>query len=59
MDSILSFRNLVDLFQRQKGELCHEDKGSKVSVQGGVDGDGKSDFDIFEGVVRIGAEIRI
>ncbi|MGH6735298.1 MAG: M10 family metallopeptidase C-terminal domain-containing protein [Methyloceanibacter sp.] len=39
-------------FHDKKGELRYEDKGSKVIVQGDVNGDGKADFEIF---VAVGA----
>ncbi|MGH6737312.1 MAG: calcium-binding protein [Methyloceanibacter sp.] len=39
-------------FHDKKGELRYEDKGSKVIVQGDVNGDGKADFEIL---VKIGA----
>ncbi|MGH6737314.1 MAG: calcium-binding protein [Methyloceanibacter sp.] len=39
-------------FHDKKGELRYEDKGSKVIVQGDVDGDGKADFEIL---VKAGA----
>ncbi|MGH6736015.1 MAG: autotransporter-associated beta strand repeat-containing protein [Methyloceanibacter sp.] len=39
-------------FHEKKGELRYEDKGSKVIVQGDVNGDGKADFEIF---VKVGA----
>ncbi|MGH6735212.1 MAG: hypothetical protein ACRECX_03925 [Methyloceanibacter sp.] len=35
----------------KKGELRYEDKGSKVIVQGDINGDGKADFEIF---VKVG-----
>jgi Ca2+-binding RTX toxin-like protein len=34
-------------FHDKKGELRYEDKGSKVIVQGDVNGDGKADFEIY------------
>ncbi|MGH6734975.1 MAG: autotransporter-associated beta strand repeat-containing protein [Methyloceanibacter sp.] len=37
-------------FHDKKGELRYEDKGSKVIVQGDVNGDGKADFEIFVNV---------
>ncbi|MGH6735044.1 MAG: calcium-binding protein [Methyloceanibacter sp.] len=37
-------------FHDKKGELRYEDKGSKVIVQGDVNGDGKADFEIWVGV---------
>jgi Ca2+-binding RTX toxin-like protein len=39
-------------FHDKKGELRYEDKGSKVIVQGDVNGDGKADFEIY---VAVGA----
>ncbi|MGH6736813.1 MAG: calcium-binding protein [Methyloceanibacter sp.] len=39
-------------FHDKKGELRYEDKGSKVIVQGDVNGDGKADFEIL---VKVGA----
>ncbi|MGH6736811.1 MAG: calcium-binding protein, partial [Methyloceanibacter sp.] len=39
-------------FHDKKGELRYEDKGSKVVVQGDVNGDGKADFEIL---VKVGA----
>jgi Ca2+-binding RTX toxin-like protein len=38
-------------FHDKKGELRYEDKGSKVVVQGDVNGDGKADFEIL---VKVG-----
>ncbi|MGH6737316.1 MAG: calcium-binding protein [Methyloceanibacter sp.] len=39
-------------FHDKKGELRYEDKGSKVVVQGDVNGDGKADFEIM---VKVGS----
>ncbi|MGH6737028.1 MAG: M10 family metallopeptidase C-terminal domain-containing protein [Methyloceanibacter sp.] len=39
-------------FHHKKGELRYEDKGSKVIVQGDVNGDGKTDFEIY---VKVGS----
>jgi Ca2+-binding RTX toxin-like protein len=39
-------------FHDKKGELRFDDKGSKVVVQGDVNGDGKADFEIL---VKVGA----
>ncbi|MGH6736861.1 MAG: beta strand repeat-containing protein [Methyloceanibacter sp.] len=39
-----------DDFSETKGELRYEDNGSKVIVQGDVNGDGKADFEIFVAV---------
>ncbi|MGH6734786.1 MAG: calcium-binding protein [Methyloceanibacter sp.] len=39
-------------FHEKKGELRFEDKGSKVIVQGDVNGDGNADFEIL---VKVGA----
>ncbi len=42
-------------FHDKRGELRYEDKGSKVIVQGDVDGDGKADFEIFVKAGTLGA----
>ncbi|MGH6737144.1 MAG: calcium-binding protein [Methyloceanibacter sp.] len=41
-------------FSEKKGELRYEDKGSKVIVQGDVNGDGKADFEIYVAVGSLG-----
>jgi Ca2+-binding RTX toxin-like protein len=42
-------------FHDVRGELRYEDKGSKVIVQGDVNGDGKADFEILVKVGALGA----
>ncbi|MGH6735356.1 MAG: M10 family metallopeptidase C-terminal domain-containing protein [Methyloceanibacter sp.] len=44
-----------DDFNDRKGELRYDDRGSKVIVQGDVNGDGKADFEILVKVGTLGA----